>query len=826
MRPVLTRLKGFGPHIEETVIDWEKAGPLVGIAGHNGAGKTFIQEADFAALFGFFPSRPGSIYGRLSHGESAGELESTFDVAGARYVARRVVKDTGKTQRTEATLAVVEAGGMERIIAGPKQDDFDRAASALVGTAETALATWFSAQGGVGDMSTVPPKERRAVFATLLRFDEKLAPIAAKANEAARREEARAQVLESQVATQSEEGLRARIEAADSAIAAADTDADAAEQERAEAELRLEALRNELRAAGGDDDLLKSRIAEHKTALRHENLLAADLARVLNEIADLQRIIAGRAEAEAAKALASELATRRDTLRQQQAAWSALNRWNSEKARLKNDLDAARLAVANLRAASSLPATDQALAAQLGDLRAQYDREKAANDVTEAANKKADADRRDAQRNVDSLTSRLAELREKSKRRPDTPFGAECAPCPLMREWADVPTRIKDLEASLAEAQAVLAAVPAAAPLADLSDLIARGKEAKAAAARVQAAAAAKAAIDEADGVVARAEQALETHHDHRPADVTDPAADLRDVQDRLEAATRGAVRLDRIAEAEAQLVAVSERKAAIDADLGAATASVALTEGPCRAAEAALQSRAAAVASLQQQISETERVRAAAQASVTAAATRRGAAQSAHAAAKEALAKWFDLEAEARTVRARASRLRLIETAFGPKGAQNLLIDHAAPELESIARDMLHRASKGHLSLRIATQRVTRDGKPAEDFQIRASDERGERDIAEFSGGERRFLTTVLRLSVLVWQARLSGRRAQSLRIDETFDALDAENADRMVDLLTALSGEFDRIMIITHDETLASRLPSRIVLTKRAAGVRAELN
>ena len=56
-------LKNIGPH-KDTTIDFNS--PIIAVTGENGAGKSFLIEAVVACFYGSFPSRPGSIYDKIT----------------------------------------------------------------------------------------------------------------------------------------------------------------------------------------------------------------------------------------------------------------------------------------------------------------------------------------------------------------------------------------------------------------------------------------------------------------------------------------------------------------------------------------------------------------------------------------------------------------------------------------------------------------------------------------------------------------------------------------------------------------------------------------
>lgn len=159
-------LEHIGPH-ENTLVELQDG--LVGIAGHNGSGKTFFAEAIIACPYGEWPSRPG-FYEQVSAGyEGESRIEIVFSADGKRYCARRLIKGAKSTQDTYLLEARGEGGYQP--IAGPKVRDFEAATERLIGSKDLVLATIFSSQNSAGDLTEVQPRERQAVLRKLIGAD-------------------------------------------------------------------------------------------------------------------------------------------------------------------------------------------------------------------------------------------------------------------------------------------------------------------------------------------------------------------------------------------------------------------------------------------------------------------------------------------------------------------------------------------------------------------------------------------------------------------------------------------------------------------------------
>lgn len=97
-------------------------------------------------------------------------------------------------------------------------------------------------------------------------------------------------------------------------------------------------------------------------------------------------------------------------------------------------------------------------------------------------------------------------------------------------------------------------------------------------------------------------------------------------------------------------------------------------------------------------------------------------------------------------------------------------------------------------------------------------------RSVSTLSGGESFLASLSLALALAQSIVELSGERGkvalESLFLDEGFSTLDPETLGKVADALPALQKKGRLIGIITHVESLAEQLPSRIEIVKTVAG------
>ncbi len=817
MKPISTTLRGFGPH-SNTTIEWDNG--TLALVGDNGNGKTFLLEGIPAAFYGEFPSRPGSLYDCVTQGYTGkAEILAIVESRGLVYKAHRVLDMGKKTPTQEATLYE-----NEKVIAGPKVRDFESRVAALFGDAKTALATWFSPQGGKGDLCGALPSERRQVFANLLNFDE-------LDNKS---ERFKKEAIE----------LEAEIKVLDSQLSGLPDHAAIIEAKRAELEgvrKGLEANRRELESVSSEIERL---LDEHQ--------------KVTEEARELQFVASAADAAEQTKAKSeqslsvarSRLQTLRDRagkLTQCLAAAGRLTELNQELERLEAlqaehlrfkdhqtlfesaNREVARCETALRKArkfADTIKPSDEAvwMSSRLEDFKKEAVAAKSGAFSIQKTNSENDNRRATLQAKIELTASEVEALEGKASKRPETPFGDQCAPCQLLKEWASIPAQLQTKRDDREELEQLLGEVPQNVPVPDVAEAMEKEKSAELAQQKIDEHKRALKVAEDAETDLEKASAELTQVRSNDVPQVSDQTSDIAVLRDsirieqnaaagleaakqatydlndqvltvsglaeELEAATVDCIeKQQRAATAREQLASLDQRKAELKAD-----------GEEKRSAEINLKERIeAGVASESRLETEIENLRAREQ----------------DTASKRRLLK---------SKRQLAEQHRTLQTIFGRRGVQPILIDAAAPQLESIAEKILETLTDGRLSLRFSTQAARKAGYTSEDFLILARDHRGERDVSTFSGGEKRILQTTLRLSIMIWVASLRGRQSDCLFVDEGFDALDGDNADRMVEVLRDLGRRFGLVVAVTHDEHLATKIGRHIRLTKSMSGVTAE--
>ncbi len=179
------------------------------------------------------------------------------------------------------------------------------------------------------------------------------------------------------------------------------------------------------------------------------------------------------------------------------------------------------------------------------------------------------------------------------------------------------------------------------------------------------------------------------------------------------------------------------------------------------------------------------------------------------------------DLLEQKESMAHRVQRLKVLERSCGRKGVQALLIEHALPDIEEGANQLLERLTGGEMRVKFDTQRQlkSRDAL-AETLDIVISDRAGERPYENYSGGEQFRINFAIRLALSQLLAKRAGARLQTLVIDEGFGSQDPLGRQRLIEAINAVQEEFACILVITHIDELREAFPTRIEVNKGLNG------
>ncbi|MFH1939311.1 MAG: SMC family ATPase, partial [bacterium] len=146
---------------------------------------------------------------------------------------------------------------------------------------------------------------------------------------------------------------------------------------------------------------------------------------------------------------------------------------------------------------------------------------------------------------------------------------------------------------------------------------------------------------------------------------------------------------------------------------------------------------------------------------------------------------------------------------AFGKNGIQALIIENALPEIEEEANYLLAKLTNNGTQISIESLRDLKSGGIKETLDIKISDELGLRDYELYSGGEAFRIDFSLRIALSKLLTRRAGTKLRTLVMDEGFGTQDEEGLDNIVQAIQSISDDFDKILVITHLESLKDAFP-----------------
>lgn len=170
-----------------------------------------------------------------------------------------------------------------------------------------------------------------------------------------------------------------------------------------------------------------------------------------------------------------------------------------------------------------------------------------------------------------------------------------------------------------------------------------------------------------------------------------------------------------------------------------------------------------------------------------------------------------LDAEAAVGEAQMVVDELLAVERVLGTKGVRAHVLGSALGGLEVMANDRLVRIAGEGMSVRISASRPKVDGTAADEVFMEVLGAGGGYGYQASSGGERRGIDVSVMLALAGLAEAAHGVSGGTLFCDEVFDALDAQRRAAVVSLLAEVAQE-RAVLVITHNEDLAARLPAAL--------------
>jgi DNA repair exonuclease SbcCD ATPase subunit len=156
------------------------------------------------------------------------------------------------------------------------------------------------------------------------------------------------------------------------------------------------------------------------------------------------------------------------------------------------------------------------------------------------------------------------------------------------------------------------------------------------------------------------------------------------------------------------------------------------------------------------------------------------------------------------------------LAAAWHRDGVPTEIIERALPMIEAKANDVLARLPE-ELVIALRTQRPTKRGKGmAETLDIIVTIDGVEREYGLLSWGARLRVDIALRLALGEILTHRSGKRIETLWLDEPLADLDPEGVEAMLELLVAISSDFPLVVVVSHNTSFSDALAHQIVVRK----------
>ena len=771
VRVVSLAIEGMGSYRDNVMIDWPDG--IIGIMGGNGQGKSTLLEGAFAALYGNFPSK-SSIFNQVNTKKTEGYLGLRFITGETEYLAERFV--TRENQKV--CLSRILEDGKKKVIAN-KVREFKAEISKLVGDEKLFLASCMASQNRVNSFLLAERTERKEMLSKLLGF-QNLTAIKKQLSEDYDKKFADLR------------GYRRQFEEITFENPAA-IEQDLAIEKKTMA--NLEARRVEIEASNQQLIEEKARLQAEIEKNESNRALAASIE---SRIAKLERSIGEHTDAIEAcddkiTEYMMEIEKYEHLLEQLQQKMTLVEEDIKDEAA---ELKAASIEVLEQRDGLTQKAEEK-VAAEKYELRINAT-------IREL---QARIDNRDNERRLkrQSLTESLEQLRKKTALLSEIGCAANPLDCKLIKatveEKARIPVFEEELEAleleimegeyneddRLSMKEAEIERVEITVTISKLEDELTF--------------------FNQLDSEVNSKQQRINLlesrlHHDKVLGPIQQ---EIRDSEKRR-------------MQAEQDVKDIEGKKAYYVASIDAAKNELPVAKKSLAnliiLSTDEIQRELGAADEKQKKLSATLQSIATEKSDIATKIGRLGKDLQYN---QEKQSEKQDYAEKIEVLAAEEKHYAVLIKAFDKNGIPQLLIDSCIPQIRLIMRDLLADFEDA-FTIRLETQRITEAGdKVQEVLDIIVSDSEGERDIRDYSGGEKGIIDLVFRIAFARLQAQRTGAKIQIFAADEPFDALDSENSQRVLMVLQKMiDAGINQVFIISHSDEIVQNLPILYRATK----------
>lgn len=169
-----------------------------------------------------------------------------------------------------------------------------------------------------------------------------------------------------------------------------------------------------------------------------------------------------------------------------------------------------------------------------------------------------------------------------------------------------------------------------------------------------------------------------------------------------------------------------------------------------------------------------------------------------------------------------------VLAKAFGREGLPVLEIDAAGPAVSDLCNDLLHSCfGSSRFTVELVTQQPKTDGtgmKEIFELKVHDSEQGGERDLTDLSGGEQVIVDEALKSAIALFVNQQNTFPMETCWRDETTGALDPENALRYIALLRRLQerGGYEKVVFVSHNPDATALADAQLAVADGAVTVR----
>jgi DNA repair exonuclease SbcCD ATPase subunit len=186
---------------------------------------------------------------------------------------------------------------------------------------------------------------------------------------------------------------------------------------------------------------------------------------------------------------------------------------------------------------------------------------------------------------------------------------------------------------------------------------------------------------------------------------------------------------------------------------------------------------------------------------------------------------EYYDLKHKYDEAAKNRDNYAILAKAIDRQGVPHYLMKHSIPHIQEIIDKIMDGVSHDFAIHVSSTDVNVKTGATKEGFFIKCEDYHGVRDIDDFSPGQSNFTRIILRLAIVIYNSQKAGNHYRIFIADEPFDALERDNALKLVGIIKNISQYFKQVIIISHNDVFLNQFIHKIELRRDGDKVEATI-